>query len=446
MTSAAGELRTARPPRGLALFGKRIGAFELCAIGVLTAAALSPAAPTTGTGIVDPAAYTSLWTIRPGGGPNLLELGLGAMVLVWLVGAGGRWPGRSGMDRALLGLGALVAALALTAALRNTAGIQFLLLDAERIGLVVLGYLVVTRLRLGASGVRALTALMATALAASFTYQTLKHGVFGSTEFGTATGRKALLISEDSLLVAMPAVILWGLVVDRLLHGRRAALAAAFLGVALVVDFLSLRRGALIFNVLAVAVRSLGAPRRWLIGGAALTAVGLALVIAAGPGQSLVSEARYVVESSLLRTADRSTSQRTAEIDNFTRNLHGPADIVLGKGLGAVWNAEVGAPSDAATFGSGETPLVRVGWHVYGLDWAYKLGIVGILGALAVVGAMALQLRRRLPDLSDPWTRSLARSLAVVAPVFLLFTFTNPRVALMAGVSLGLVSRLTDEG
>jgi hypothetical protein len=55
-----------------------------------------------------------------------------------------------------------------------------------------------------------------------------------------------------------------------------------------------------------------------------------------------------------------------------------------------------------------------------------------------------VRVRRRLRALRDAMTRSLLSSLAVVAPILLLFTFTNPRVALFAGVVLGLTSKLMD--
>jgi hypothetical protein len=175
-------------------------------------------------------------------------------------------------------------------------------------------------------------------------------------------------------------------------------------------------------------------------------AVAASLAVVAGPARPLVDQVSYVVKSSLLRSHDRSTSQREAELRNFGHNLHGPADVMLGRGLGAVWNAKVGSAVDVASFGSGETDFVRVGWHVYGLDWLYKLGVLGALGAVLLMALTGVRVRRRLRTLRDAMTRSLLGSLAVVAPVLLLFTFTNPRVALFAGVVLGLSSKLMDGG
>lgn len=421
----------------------RLGAFEKGAIALLLLAALSPAAPTTAVGLVNPSSYTNAWTLRLGGGPNVVELGLLVLAAVW-VGSGTAWRGRSALDRAVAWFALLVAGLQLLALARNGSGIEFMPLDVERVLLLVAGYLVVTRMDIGTDWAKRVAFLTAGALAVSFCWVTLRHGIVGSTEFGTVSGGKALLITEDSLLVIVPVVLGWGLVVDRIAGSRLIQGVVAFIAAAVVVDFLSLRRGGLIFVIGATLVRTLWAPRRWIIGGLGVALVAATIGIAAGPARPLVDRVTYVVNSSLLRSSDRSTGQRKAELDNFARNVHGPADVVLGRGLGAVWNAEASSAVDVASFGSGETEFVRVGWHVYGLDWLYKLGVLGVLAGLFVVGSHALQVRRRLRDLDDPVMRSLLRSLAVVAPVLVLFTFTNPRVALFAGAILGLGSKLLD--
>ncbi len=422
----------------------RLGLYEKGAVAVLLAAALLPASPPTAQGLVDPGSFTSVWTLRPGGGPNLVEIGLVAVAIIWIAAIGRRRPLPSALDRPVLAFAALVVVLQLVALARNADGIVFMPLDVERIGLVVAGYLLVTRLELGERRLQRLVGLVAGALAVSFAYITVRHGLLGSTEFGTVSGRRALLITEDSLLVSVPVVIGWGLVVDRLVRGRRARVVLAFIAAAVVVNLLSLRRGGLIFLTAATAVRSLTAPRRWLVAGAATVVVVAAVAVVAGPARPLVDEVSYVVKSSLLRSQDRSTSQREAELHNFAGNLHGPGDVSLGRGLGAVWNARVGSAVDVASFGSGETDFVRVGWHVYGLDWLYKLGVLGALGAILLVAFTATRARRRLREPADPLTGSLLRSLAVVVPVLLLFTFTNLRVALFAGVVMGLTSKLID--
>jgi hypothetical protein len=423
---------------------ERLGAFEKGAAVLLAVAALVPASAPTAEGLVNPDSYSSVWSIRVGGGPNLIELGLVVLALVWVGGLGRRRAWASALDRPVIAFGALVVALQLVALLRNGAGIEFMALDVERIGLVLAGYFLITQLDVGERRLHSLVALIGGALAASFAWLTIRHGLLGSTEFGTVSGRRALLITEDSLLVTIPVVLGWGLVVDRLVRGRRAQAVLGFMAVAVVVNLLSLRRGGLIFLTAALAVRSLALPRRWLLTGTAVVAVGAGLAVAAGPARPVADQVSYIVKSSLLRSHDRSTSQREAELTNFGRNLHGPADVVLGRGLGAVWNAEVGSAVDVASFGSGETDFVRVGWHVYGLDWLYKLGALGALGAVLLVGFTGVRLRGRLRELRDPLTRSLVSSLAVVVPVLLLFTFTNPRVALFAGVVLGLTSKLMD--
>jgi hypothetical protein len=131
-------------------------------------------------------------------------------------------------------------------------------------------------------------------------------------------------------------------------------------------------------------------------------------------------------------------------LENYKRNLDGAPDALLGKGLGAVWNAEVVAPIDIAAFGSDETPYVRVGWHVYGLDWLYKLGALGVAAALALLVQAALLVRRAVRRAIDPGLRSIVVSAAVLAPALLLLAFTNARIAFFAGVTAGLVSKGLD--
>jgi hypothetical protein len=193
-----------------------------------------------------------------------------------------------------------------------------------------------------------------------------------------------------------------------------------------------------------VLVRSVGAPRATLLRAAALALVVGGLAVALGPARPLVDSVRYTAESAVLSTRDASSSQRTAELENFTRNLEGVPDVLFGKGLGAVWNAEVDAPIEIAAFGSDETPYVRVGWHVYGLDWLYKLGALGVIAGLALLVHAALIVRRAVRRSLDPALRSIVISLAVLAPVLLLLAFTNARIAFFAGVTAALVSKVVD--
>lgn len=434
---------TAARPVGAADERWGTGAAEVAAVLLLVGAALSPATAPTAVGLVDPAGYASLWSTRLAGGASLVDVGLVVVAGLLLLRGSRTLSVRSTLD---LPAGLALACLGLlhfVALQRNGPGLLFQGLDLEFVALAAGGYLVVTRLVPGPRAVRLLVAVVAGSLALSFVYLVLRYGLLGSTQFGVASGRTAVLVTEDSLLVAVPVVLAWGLGVDRLLSRRLQVAAAAMLVVAVVVDLASLRRGGLIFLSLAVALRSLWAPRRWLVAGLAIACVGGALALV-GPARPLLDDARYVVESALLQTKDASTSQRQSELENFSRNLRGPADVMLGKGLGAVWNAEVASPLDSAAFGSGETAYVRVGWHVYGLDWLYKLGVLGVLAVLGAAAFGARRLRRALKEGRDPVLRSLVRSLGVLAPVLLLFLFTNLRIAFFTGVTLGLVSSSAD--
>lgn len=434
--------RLAMPERLRWLLG--FGTWEKWALVLVVAAALSPAATPTAVGLITPGAYHSLWSVRPAAGLNLVELGLvllGAAFLPRLLA--GRIP-RSSLDRHFAVFGAVVVVVQLLALERGSGELTYQLLDVERVVLVFGGYLVVSRIAMSSDQLRGVIFLVAGVLLATFAWFTLRYGIVGSTNFGTAGGRIALLITEDSLLVGFAVVLAWGMLVDGLLRGQQRLAAVALLLTTIAVELLSVRRGALIFIVLAVLVRSLRAPRRLLIGAAASAAVLAALAIVLGPARPLADTARYTVESAVLSTKDASSSQRTAELKNFGRNMAGVSDVVLGRGLGAVWNAEVSSPVDLASFGSDETPYVRVGWHVYGLDWLYKLGALAVAAGLVLLVLAALLVRRRMPDLADPIVRSSARSLALLVPIFLLLAFTNPRIAFFAGVSAGLLSKALD--
>ena len=167
-----------------------------------------------------------------------------------------------------------------------------------------------------------------------------------------------------------------------------------------------------------------------------------AIAVAAGPGRPLFHQARYTLTSSLLSSNDASSSQRKAELQNFQRNVNG-TQWITGRGIGVLWRSKVRSPVDIAAFGAEENALTRLGWHVYGLDWAYKFGLLGIFVLLAGVAVLGRRIVRsfRVADGSGRW---LIYSLAVCAPPLVLLAFTNPRVALLGGILVGLLSRCCD--
>jgi hypothetical protein len=196
----------------------------------------------------------------------------------------------------------------------------------------------------------------------------------------------------------------------------------------------------LIAAVLTARSWKLGA-RRIALGCAVVAAIG-AFLVAVGPGRPLLDRGVYTVESTLLRSKDTSTSQRSAELQNFGRNVNG-SEWLTGRGVGVFWKAEVPAPIDAASFGSKETPLYRIGWHVYGLDWLYKFGLLG--AAMLLAAAWALGRRALRPyRIGGPEPRWLIYSLGACAPPLVLLALSDPRVALVAGITVGLLSRGCD--
>ena len=252
----------------------------------------------------------------------------------------------------------------------------------------------------------------------------------------------ALLITEDGFLLMLPVALAWGALVDGRLTLFGSAAAIAGTAAVFVVNLLSLRRGAVLMIGGAVFVRTLGigVRRLLLVGGAIVLIAGVGALF--GPGRTVLDQVRYTATSSLLSTDDDSSSQRRAELSNFGRNVDG-TQWLTGRGVGVLWRSEVPSPVDSASFGSKETALNRLGWHVYGLDWAYKFGLLGV--ALLLVTSFLLGRRAlRAYRSADRDGRWLIYSLAVCAPPFVLLAFSNPRVGLIGGVVVGLLSRLCD--
>lgn len=421
--------------------GALLGRLEPVGLGILLAALFFPASPTTATGIVYPETFSSLWTLRIGPA-NIFEIAIALWIAAWLVRGLVTGHRESSFDRPLLALGVFLAALHVISLPANSEDVRYLTADAERIALLAAGYFVASRCARDTRWVRWFCIALAAVLAVRGAQLVLSYGLTGETEFKTILGREALLMTEDTLLLVIPVVLAWGALVDgrlRLLGSLGAALLTVTV---LIVDLLSLRRGAVLMIGAAVAVRSLAIGRRRLALGLAAVLAVFALTVAAGPGRVLLDQVRYTVTSSLLRSDDASSSQRQAELENFGRNVNG-ADWLVGRGVGTLWRAEVAAPIDPASFGGGEGPLTRLGWHVYGLDWAYKFGLLGLAAVLGIAVLLARRLREARRRLAPPLAGILF-SLAVCAVPLLLLSFTNPRLALAAGVVVGLLSRLVD--
>jgi hypothetical protein len=441
----------------------RVGLVDGVALAVVVLALASPAAAPYGLALGEPTLYTSAWSLRPIAGLNVIEFLFGALVLLRLLRPAGRTWAQSALDGHLLAFAAVVLAWQLVALLRTPEGLLFQHLDIERIGLVFAGYLVVTRMRFGRAQLRALIGLCGIGLVLAVVYLVVRYGLLESTGFGTSTGRVALLITEDCALVGLPVLLLWGLWVDRLLPDRYRYAPLALAGAVVVIDFASARRGALIFIALVILLRGIGRARRvnsWVL---AAMAGALLVAFAASPQGSLSKQVSYVLRSTVLQTDDASSQERSAELGNFSRNSSRVSDLVLGHGLGAQWTAYLAGPTSLASYGGGtprltdqklgpftisvnatETPTRRIGWHIYGLDWLYKLGMLGVLALLGLAVSLAARVRRALAAVDDAWLRSYGTSLALFAPVLVFFAWTNLRVAFMAGLTIGLLSKIMD--
>jgi hypothetical protein len=433
-----------------------LGAVELAAIFVLLLAAWSTYAPTAAAVLAGQSAHVSVWTERPLLGANVFEIAFLVAAVLWAFRAldgRERW---SFLDSHVVALGALLLGLTLIAAQRGSIWLTYLAVDTERVALLVAGYVLVTRMRIGTRSWRFLVVGLAAVLLLRFAVLTVQHGVVNSTEFATVTGRVALIITEDVFLVGVALVALWGLAVDRVLSARlTAVVVVAILGV-LLVDFLSYRRGALLFIGLLIVVRTLRASKRHVALAFAVVAAGVGLGAAFAEAGLLTREARP--ETATLRPSaergndtdaplpagDTSTEQRTAELRNWQRNTRDAVDAAVGRGLGAAWNAEVTGPVDVASYGGGETEYVRLGWHIFGLDWVYKVGFLGALGVAGLLVHGALMLTPAVRATRDRVNRSLASSMALAFPLLLLQLFTNARLAVFAGVTLGLASKAAD--
>lgn len=420
----------------------RLGPYELAAMGFLLVAALSSYAGPTAAGVAQPNSYTSIWSIEPVPPVDLASVGLALLLCVWGVSALTGPARMSALDRSMLGLLVVVGLMHVLALARSEPGLLYQGVDFRSMMLLAGGYFVVSRMQISGPSFLVAVGCLAAIVLLHTAWLAVRYGLLGNTNFYTVTGRRALLVSEDALLVLLPAVVAWGVVVDGLRRWRFGAATVAIILAVLAAELLSLRRGAIIFLGLTLLLRSLWAPRRRLVRGAALAAVALVAGFALGPAQPLASDLSYAVRSALLLTPDASSEQRQTELRDFASNTKAVDDAALGRGLGAIWESSAPQVADPVAFGSAETAHVRIGWHIYGLDWLYKLGGLGGILILLILGQAGLLIRERLAFTEDRMTRSLIRSLALVTPVFSLFLFTNPRVALFAGICAGALSAL----
>jgi hypothetical protein len=122
--------------------------------------------------------------------------------------------------------------------------------------------------------------------------------------------------------------------------------------------------------------------------------------------------------------------------------MHG-AGWLVGNGIGVQWTAKEYAPVDALSFGSGETELTRIGWHVYGLDWLYKFGLLGALAILWVAVALFRRARRAYKGAGGD-LRWLLLSAGICVPYFAIFAWTNLRIGLLLGIAIGITVRCCD--
>jgi hypothetical protein len=413
---------------------------DLTALAVLLLAAAFPASPPT-VGQVLSDSGAGFWGLRIGPA-NAFEMMAIVIAVAMLTRSLIARPSVSRFDRPLLGAALIILGLQAFALPQHLNEARFVPLDLERLLIPIAAYVIVTRSVRSFETLRTFAIVIAGVICARAIELVLVYGITGQTQFGTITGGEALLITEDTLLILLPLSLAWGALVDGRLTVSGMVAAMALVSSLLLIDLLSLRRGAMLLIGGALLARSLGIGRRRLLQGGAALLVAFALAVAAGPGRPLLHQLRYTAVSSLLRTKDASSSQRTAEISSFASNMKG-ADWITGRGLGVTWYAFAKAPIDSLSYGPGESEFTRIGWHVYGLDWIYKFGLLGlaaILAALVLIAREALRTYRR----ATAEARWLIYSLAVCIPPFALLLFTNPRVALMTGVTLGLLSRCCD--
>lgn len=418
------------------ILGWLIERADLFALAVLVIAAAFPASPPTAGELLSGEA-SGLWNTRVAGA-NVFELMILVPALLWLVRSQVLRPRTSSFNRALLA-GALAVlctqAIALTF---NYEFAEFFALDLERVLIPAAAYILVTQAVNDRKTLFRFSTVIGVVLVLRFIQLVIVHGIIGTTEFGTITGRFALLITEDVLIILFPLALLWG----RLLDGRSGvfmmAVTIGLLAGVVAVDFLSLRRGALLMIGAALAIRTLAVSPKRIAQICAAGLIAFLLLVAAGPARPVLPDIKYAAQSIVLQSEDSSSSQRTSEMQSFFDNMNG-VDWVTGRGLGVTWNALEAAPIDAASYGSGESALVRIGWHVYGLDYAYKLGLAGVLVFLVTMGVIARKAWRSYRS-ADPELAGFMYSVAVCLPFFLLLLFTNPRVGLMAGICLGMLS------
>jgi hypothetical protein len=449
LTEATSQTGTTRPGAALALPRSldlaRLAGFvfdhlEEIGLAILLLAAFYPAAPPTISALSN-VSYTNTWSLRLGPA-NPFELAMAVLAAAWLVRLLVVRPKSTSFDRPLIVVALVLIALQAVALTGSVGEVRYLTADLERIAMLVAGYVIVSRCIRDPRALRRFTLLLAGVIALRALQLLFSYGFTGQTGFTTILHRPALLITEDGLLLMLPVVLAWGALVDGRLNLWESAGAIAGTAAVFVINLLSLRRGAVLMIGGAVVVRSFGiGTRRLLLSGGAILLIA-ALAVAAGPGRPLFDQARYTLTSSLLHSNDASSSQRKAELQNFQRNVNG-TQWITGRGVGVLWRSEVRSPVDIAAFGGEENALTRLGWHVYGLDWAYKFGLLGIFVLLA--GAIVLGRRIvRSFGVADGSGRWLIYSLAVCAPPFVLLAFTNPRVALLGGILVGLLSRCCD--
>lgn len=412
-------------------------------LSLLILAAVSPQTPPSALGFAQPEVHDSIWSLRLGPA-NIFELGvllIGAVLAVQRVALPlARF--RSRLDPMMLGIALVAVAATSIAMLRGLPSERYTAGDVEHLAIPLAAYFVATRTVRDKRKARIAAVVLGTVLAVHAIQLVIVHGVIGSTMFGTARNQTALLITEDSLLVGLPLVLLWGLVADGRARWWVVCLTLGFAAFVYLVDIQSLRRGALIFISLALLARSARIRKRRLVVGAVACAALIAGLYAAGPLRAPVENAVYTVRSAVGLEGDNSTEQHGGELRAYGRNTGG-IDHVIGRGFGTPWRNVEPGPIELGSFGSGETATERIGWHVYGLDWLYKVGLLGVAAVIALLTACILRVRDAIRRLG-PADAGIAWSLAVLLPALWLLSLTNLRVGCFAGAVTGLLSIFVD--
>lgn len=140
---------------------------------------------------------------------------------------------------------------------------------------------------------------------------------------------------------------------------------------------------------------------------------------------------------------------RRAEIKNMFANMERrPYAYVIGMGLGTKWQEITEQPLDSFSYPKSYLAISRGWFPQFHLPYLAQLYRFGILGLLALLVWLMLYLRRRARDL-QLLNAPVMRAFGLGMLIFLALNLTNlgdsanPTAAILAGVCMGLLERLS---